>query len=82
VEGAEKQPGPKDELLKLTVEQIGTDKVGDCLQLLESSSYGIDIAENVAFEVTAGRARWILLLNKKSVERNLISSLTGHWRKI
>lgn len=75
VEGAKRKRGRKGELIGLSTRQVGADKVKNCLQLLEGSTWGIDVAKNLGFEVSAGRARWTVLLNKKFSEGDVLSSI-------
>jgi len=77
VEGVDRKRGRRDELLKLTLQRVRSKKVGKCVERLEGSTYGIEFADKMGFEVTAGKANWILLLNKKSVEKDLLRSITN-----
>lgn len=88
VEGAARRRGAKDELLQLTVKPVRARTVGAAMKRFEGSRYGIELAETTGFEVAAGKAKWMLFINKDPAEkgivkaigrRKLIMGLLSHW---
>lgn len=77
IEGVERRPRPPGELLKLTVKRVRARKVGAAMKRFEGSDYGIKLAQSTGFEVSAGKAKWMLFLNKQPADDGLIRSINS-----
>lgn len=72
VEPAAEQEG---ETVQITVRNMDAERIAYCLDSLEDSTYGIEIARDRGFWVTAGRAEWALLLNGQLGQDELVRGL-------
>jgi hypothetical protein len=75
IEGVQREQRAPEALLKLTVKPVGTRKIGEAMKRFEGSTYGIELVKSTGFEVTAGKARWVLFINKQSSDAGIIKSI-------
>jgi len=76
VKGTDRKPGKKEDLIKLTMKQLKSEDITKSLDLLEDSTFGIDLDKNFGFELNAGRAKWNLLLNSDCVKKDILLSIS------
>jgi hypothetical protein len=50
-------------------------KVGSAMERFEGSNYGIELSQSIGFQVTAGKAKWVLFVKKRSAEDGIIKSI-------
>ncbi len=76
VEGIRRRPGEPEQLLELRLKQmVSARRIAEVIDALGRDMFGIQAAEDMAFEVEVGRAHWTLLLNREAVEHGLLESL-------
>lgn len=72
VEGVKRKAGADEDLIELAMTTANAREIGIALNRLQGSDYNIKVSPEKGFKVTAGRAEWILFLNKDSLSRKLI----------
>jgi hypothetical protein len=65
MKGKERTAGKDADLVKLSLRRLNRRAVGTALQRFPGCRYGIDVSEQSGFELTAGRSRWALFLNRE-----------------
>jgi len=77
LEGAEREQRSGDKLLKLTVKKVGSKKVGAARERFEGSAYGIELSKSAGFEVSVGRARWMMFINQHTAKEGIVKSINS-----
>jgi len=78
VEGVDRDQRSADEILKLSVKKVGIRKIRTAMERFEGSTYGIELAKTSGFEVTAGKARWLLFINELLADQGIFKSISDH----
>lgn len=73
IEGAVREP--ETEYDSVRAHQISERPINDAMKLLEGSKYETELSSSIGFEISCGRARWILFINKLAAERGIVGSL-------
>lgn len=76
VEGAVRTPGEEDQLIDLSLRRLGKSSVEPLIPRLSGSNYGLELSDNLGFELDAGKAHWVLFMNKQLQDDGLFSSFT------
>jgi hypothetical protein len=74
--GKRRRPGDPDQMLPLQLRTTTSKLVRDAVADLGSHPYGIDLADEIAFDIRIGDAQWLLALNRQAIGSSVIPEVT------
>jgi hypothetical protein len=75
VEGTEGGPEAEEERLELRVRRADTDRIRQEMDRFEGTLFGVEVAPDIGFDVAAGRAEWLVLLERDAVKEGIRQAL-------